>query len=513
MDKFVKLQSVEGGEITSSDNIRNFRIHAGDVYDLRDSFFQFNCEIERTEANTQGGDGVYTNMIEWVSDETAKPHFPNSAFVKNGQLKSDMKGNIESCRRIDIYRANIHLLTRSQREVADESYEAVNQLPQPINSQEKSIFTAMNKSGAVKSLESKNVPLAIPCSDIFDFCSTDEYDTNRGGGLHMRLELNRAKLQAVQVGTTPAPSPQVLRFTNVATSVGSGNKLVMGTGTTALRVLDLDQSPYYVGQKLLITATGTGTGGDKPADVAGQGAVIKSILYEKGNADQSLGGKITLTFEENWGVASLTGDGGYSNVSCTIATCTPTLKINSAELILKRKDPSDLNNYSQIEYTALSTEEGNGIGRSPFQDQFVVEGEATQAIMMFAQGSDDLISSAPLTSFRCSLNNEDITDRDVVVKSPLYYDRLAGTIRGSGYNLRNLVQNVGDSASSTYSATYTAETNQSLPLVASLFQTPSNKLLQVKAEAGTITYQAPTGAKSGVNSYQLYKHLPRVFAY
>ncbi len=158
-------------------------------------------------------------------------------------------------------------------------------------------------------------------------------------------------------------------------------------------------------------------------------------------------------------------------------------------------------------------EEGNGIGRSPFQDQFVVEGEATQAIMMFAQGNDGLVSSAPLTSFRCALNNEDVTDRDVVVGSPLYYDRLASTIRGSGYNLRNLVQNVGDSAEQTYSDTYSSDLIASKPLVASLFQTPNNKLLQIRAEAGAITYGAPTGALSGINSYQLYKHLPRVFAY
>ena len=513
MDKFLKIQSVQGGEITNTSNLRDFHIPQGDVYDLRDSFVQFNCEIDRTEDVVNGGVGVYQNSVQWVTAETKKPHFPNVAFVKNCNLKSTTKGHIESIRRVDILKTNLAILNKSQRETADDAYETVNQLPTPINQQAGTIFTPVNKTGAVKSIESKNVPLAIRCSDLFDFCSTDEYDTRKGGGLHMHLELNRDRLEAVQLGKNPVPT-NFLRFMDVATSAGVGNKVVIGTGSTQLRVQDLQQSPYYVGQKLLMTATGTGTGGDKPVDVTGTNGVcvIKSILFEKGNADQTKGGKITIEFEQPWG-ATLNGDGGYTNVKCTIATCTPTLKITNAELILKKKNMGELNNYSQIEYTTYSTEEGNGNSRTTFQELFTVEGEATQAFMCFAQGNDNLISSAPLTSFRCALNNQDITDRDVVVGSPLYYDRLGGNIRGQGYNLRNLDQNTGNSAETDYTKTYTEETCESKPLVASLFQTDSNKFLQVRCSVGDITYTAPVGALSGVNGYQLFKSIPRVFSY
>ena len=513
MDKFLKIQSIEGGEITNSDNLRNFRVHAGDVYDLRDSFVQFNCEIERTEAVAGGGNGVYQNMVQWVSGETSKCHFPNSAFVKNCNVKSNTKGMIESIRRNDILKANLHVLGKSQREVADESYLAVNQLPQPINTQQYPIFGSFNKTGAVKSVEGKNVPLAISLSDLFDFCATDEYDTNKGGGLDIHLELNRDKLEAVQTGLSAQSVPaNFRRFTDVATSVGVGNTLVVGESTNPLRVLNLEQSPYYVGQKVLITAKGKGTAPNKPADITGTNgpAVIKTITWERGNANQALGGKMTLTFEENWG-ATLAGDGGYEDVACTIATCTPTLKINSAELILKKKNKGEMNNYSQIEYTTYTTEEGFGNSRQNFQDLFTVEGDATQAIMTFAQGSDGLLSSAPLSSFRCALNNISVTDRDVDYGSPLYYDRLASTLRGQGINLRDLKQNAGGSNNFTYTDLYTTDTNNVKPLVASLFQTSQNKFLQVKADVGTITYAG--GAKSGVNEYQLFKAIPKVFAY
>ena len=187
------------------------------------------------------------------------------------------------------------------------------------------------------------------------------------------------------------------------------------------------------------------------------------------------------------------------------------LKINNAELILKKKNRGDMNNYSQIEYTTYTTEEGFGNSRQNFQDLFTVEGDATQALMCFAQGSDNLLSSAPLTSFRCALNNINVTDRDVEVDSPLYYDRLASSLRGQGVNLRDLKTNAGGSNNFTYADLYNTDTNNVKPLVASLFQTSQNKFLQVKASVGTITYAG--GAKSGVNDYQLFKAIPKVFAY
>tara|TARA_Y100000114_G_scaffold41697_1_gene37133 strand:- start:1759 stop:3285 length:1527 start_codon:yes stop_codon:yes gene_type:complete len=508
MDKFLKIQSVQGGEITNSDNLRDFNIPAGDVYDLRDSFVQFNCEIDVTEDTPAGGTGVYNNMVQWVTTDTSKPHFQNVAFVKNASLRSDSKGIIESIRRVDILKQNLAVLAKSQREEADESYLQVNQLIQPINAQQYGIFGSFNKTGAVKSISNRNTPLAVKLSDIYDFCSTDEYDTTRGGGLRLHMELNRDKLEAVQNMLTAEvqPQPEILRFMDLVGAGVTGNTIKVGTGTTQLRVMDLDQSPYYVGQKLLISAVGQGTAPNKPADVTDAPVVISAITWTRGNADQTKGGLITLEFESDWGV-TLAGDGGYNTITAKIATCTPTLKINDAELVLKKKNKGDMRNYDQIQYTTYTTEEGFGNSRTDFQDLFTIEGDATQAIMMFAQGNDGLVSSAPLTSFRCALNNIPITDRDVEVPKPLYYDRLASNLRGQGYNLRNLVQNGGASQQNVYADVYTNAETQVLPLVASLFQTAQNKFLQVNCNVGT------QGGLTGVNNYQLYKAIPKVFAY
>lgn len=510
MDKFIKIQSVEGGEITSTNNLRTYLIPEGHVIDLRDSFLQFNCKMDVVETSAGGGTGVYNTGVQWKTTDTQKPHFQNVAFIKNAELKSMTKGMIDSGRRVDILRQNLAVLGKSQSEELSESYLNINQIIPAINQDNFGIFGSFNKQGAVKSLSYSNVPIQIRLSDISDFCSTDEYDTTRGGALRLRVELNRDKLEAINLSPDAGVVPAgIKKFVNVSVADGKGNSITLGTGTTPLRVQNLQQSPYYVGQKLLINADGTGTGA--PANVRNSPHVISSIVYTRGNADQALGGKLTLTFETDWGVA-LTGDKGYENINITLADCTPTLTIDQAEIVLKKKSPGEMENYDSINYTMFNLEQGNGNALTSFQNVFTVEPEATQAIMMFAQGNDNLVSSCPINSYRLSLNNQDLTDRDITTqsgvapannRSPLYYDRLASSLRGAGYRLKNLVQNGGSSNATAWENTYVQDEFKVVPVVGSLFQTTQQKFLQTKIEAGT----------GGVNAFQLYKAVPRVFSY
>jgi len=294
-------------------------------------------------------------------------------------------------------------------------------------------------------------------------------------------------------------------FMDVPTSAGTGNAITVGSTTTSLRVTDLTQSPYYVGQKVYVLATGTGTA--PPANITGTNgvAVISTINWERPDSstplDQTKSGKLTLTFENDWGVA-LTADKGYDNVSVQIAPCTPTLRVNEAELVLKRLDETEIKGYDEINYTTFSCEEGNGNGATSFQDLFTIEPSANQAIMMFANGVDELISSSIITNFRCALNNIDVTDRQVDVKSPLYYDRLSQSLRGMGYKLNDTLLNGGVSTNIAWSGVFNKAIANISPVVASLFPTDSNKFLQIRADCA-----------GGIQKYQLFKSLPRTFSY
>tara|TARA_R110000803_G_scaffold31674_4_gene70370 strand:+ start:2182 stop:3759 length:1578 start_codon:yes stop_codon:yes gene_type:complete len=508
MDKYVKVLSVESGEITATDNLRNFRIPAGDVYSLRDSFINLNCTMDVVETTAGGGNGVYNTGVQWVTNQLNKPHFDNVAVVRNASLKSARQGVIESIRRVDVLKQNMGIPSEGLGQVLDKSYININQIAPPIQQQNYSLFQQLNKTGTIKSRNAPITPISIRLSDIYDFCDTDEYDTVRGGELSMHLELNRAKLVAVQNMLTAAVHPaQILSFMDIATAAGVGNSITVGATNVQMRITDLAQSPYYVGQKLLINATGNGneTGAPNPAvppaNVVNAPAVISSIVWTKPNAAQATSGKLTLTFESAWG-ATLTGTQGYEAVTATVAICTPTLRMNEAELVLKRLNANEVRGYDSINYTTFTCEEGSGNNNASFQNLFTIEPRANQAFMCFAAGNDDLLSSTAITSFRCALNNIDITDRDVVVKSPLYYDRLAQSLRGMGRRFNNGVMNTGSAtATGGWGATFTYGFNASLPLVASMFATESNKFLQVR-----------TGG-AAIGAYQLFKSIPRVFTY
>ena len=100
------------------------------------------------------------------------------------------------------------------------------------------------------------------------------------------------------------------------------------------------------------------------------------------------------------------------------------------------------------------------------------------------------------------MNNIDVTDRDVTVGSPLYYDRLSQSLRGMGYRLKDTNLNAGDSNQLVWTDVYSQAGNQIAPLVASLFRTDNNKFLQVRTTSG-----------ANLNAFQLFKAIPKVFAY
>ena len=507
MDKYVKILSVESGEITATDNLRNFRIPEGDVYSLRDSFITFNCSVDVTETTAAGGVGVYSTGVNWVTTHANKPHFDNVAFIRNASMRNAKQGMVESIRRVDVLKFNMGAPSEGVGQIIDKSYININQLPSSINEQKYSLFQQLNKVGGLKSRNAPVVPLSIRLSDIYDFCDTDEYDSTRGGELSLHLELNRNKLVAVQNMLTAAVKPaDILKFQNVGPGVGNfGNQLVVGItnagGNVTTKFTDLAQSPYYVGQKLLISATGTGNDGATPPvdypDIANVPAVVSQISWDRTT------GQLILDFELPWQGTAFVGTQAYTGVTATVALCTPTLRINESELVLKRLSADEVKGYDSINYTTFTCEEGNGNSQPNFQNLFTIEPRANQAYMCFADNTtDDLISSTAITSFRCALNNIDVTDRDIVLKSPLYYDRLAQTLRGMGRMFNNGGLNLGSSSENGgWPDIFKGATNETLPVVASMFATESNKFLQVR-----------TGG-ANIKSFQLFKSIPRVFSY
>jgi hypothetical protein len=106
-----------------------------------------------------------------------------------------------------------------------------------------------------------------------------------------------------------------------------------------------------------------------------------------------------------------------------------------------------------------------------------------------------------LSTFRLSLNNEFLTDRDITVDSPLYYNQLASTVMNMGFSLRNLQQKPGNSLASANNDIF--GTSPQLVFVANYLQPQqSEKLLNVDLNAGG----------TGIKKLAIYKQLPRLLS-
>jgi len=492
MDKFVKINSVQGGSFTNTSNLVDFVIPSSmGVVSLKDSYINLNTQITTTETDTTGGDGVYAVGVEWVyqgAGTAVHPKFVNSAIVKNCNIRSDQRGNIENLRRSDQLRQLLSTYTRSQREAFCDSYLASNQLINPVNRNNFGIFREINKTGSIPSRNLDIAPIQISLADLFGFCdSAPEVDLQKLGTLRVHLELNRDKIEPVikMIDPTTEWANTDLGDCEDITTAGDITQL-----TTKQKFTNLDLSPFWVGQSLV--ATGTGGGGSAGLPAPGKKAVVSAIEWDKDN-----GGVLNITFTE-----SLLTLGGAETLTAIklvpYATTTASMDINFAELVVKRVgNPVGID---QINYDTFSTEETNGLGLKSFQNQYQIEADAKDVVIGFPNEDSDLIScNNDIESFRLRLNNQDLTDRLVEVDSPLYYDRVNMTLGNMGESMKNLTQNYGDQDATDWADVYAKTDFDVVSVMNPLFITEREKYLQLNINA--------TG--NGVNKITLFKHLPR----
>ncbi len=493
-DQYLKIQSVQGGPFSSSQNLVDFRIPAGEVYDLSDSYVNFNMALD--VANDAGG--VYNYNLEWTTTGNDL-HFDNVAVVKNANMKASSTGTIENIRRVDILRQNLGVYNRSLLETTDESYLAGSQYANPVgNGQQVGIFTQINKTGIDKSRYNSETPLSVRLQDVFEFARVPEYDTSKAGETHVHFELNLDKLSVRQLSDEFGPGVVGEGAKQVATDTATGNNITIGDNTNdvALKFTDLNQSPYWVGQALKVSATCSQNAAKSVTDAE---VVVSEIVWDRDT------GAITLKFESDWS-QTLTGAEEYTDITLGPRTAAATLSFPSAEIILRRVANPDPN-PAPISYHTYSTEETQGNGATAFQQLYTVESEASNVMIMFPSESNGLLSSnGDIASWRLRLDQEDLTDRPVNRKSPLAYDRLSTTLHGMGQSLRNLTQNLGcvnPRIGGDWPAVFKEADLNTILIGNPLFQTGQTKLLQVNIESGG----------NGIKKLVLFKQLPRVFTY
>lgn len=508
MDRFIKIQSNQS-EFSSTANLCDFHIPAGDVYELRDSFVNFVFQIDVEETETASGVGVYNMGLEWITTDNEKPKFFNTALVKDCRMSAANKGIIDNVRRIDILSQVKQTYDKSWGEAKSESYLSADQVPDPMNAQKYSIYRQFNKTGINKSINNNNVGVQVRLGDLMEVCEAPEYDTMKTGSTDIHFRLNLDKVQPVlnMPNGNVAPA-EVKTFKKIPQNTPVVNQITLGKadGSADLEVRDLRQVPYYTGMKCLLSATdSTGV-----ANITDAPVVIKEILYDKNDLVENSSGTYSLVFEQAWGTARGAGE-EYTAISLKLPVAlgsagttiaSQSSKLVLAELVLKKiMNPQGLDS---LNYHTFDTIQSSGNAQTSFHDVQIINGESDNMLLTFQDGADNLISkNNQLESYQISVDNVPQTDRLVDKNSPLDYDRKYNTFQRLSGGLRNLTENAGNTQDYTWATTY-ADTKFNSTIVAAPLpssQNPKQLQLNINASAG------------GINQYALFTSLPRTLVF
>ena len=432
MDKVIKIQSNQGSGFDSVKRLCDFDIPQG-VYDFSQSYINLVASVDTVDDGSAGGQGVYEIKTTFDGKENV---FPSVAFIKNAHLSSAKDGQITNVRKVDTLQSTLHQYTKSFEENYSEQYStATNFLSKKFT--RNSPFRELTKEGTLMS-RNVNQSIKIPLKDIFPYCDYPEYDGNRHGDTRLGLEL-----QVDLFAPLTSSDDNHLSFQDRNKMADFTTPGVLPTDKTTLTTQyifrSLEESPYFVGQKLTFKAV---DGGGTP-DVTFT-RMVTGIEYLTGTDQQKI--RLTLNAPIFTGAEApnpaLTGK-TYS-ITCTMtnisAPATVTPSFTSANLVLQVVGSPEGLDSAPREYKHYSSEEYNANGSTPtHQHQVNVEPNCRAVYIMYPNSvisQNNALTSD--SSYRLRHNDRDLTNRNINFFTPLHKERLLMGMAESNYDVKNL---------------------------------------------------------------------------
>ncbi len=514
-DKFIKLSAQEGGPFSATNNIVNFVIPAGQVYDLRDSFVTFRVSATTSQENalqTRIGDAVYQLGVKLTG---SNGHFANASLVRNVSMRCQARGQVENIRRIDQLYDALRTLEVSQRAGKAEAYLGANSLVDANGLRHYGIFTDSELLGATAS-SYREAFIQVRLGDLMDICNTRMYDGRRLGETQIRMELNIARVEAYVLTENVADSP-LNEFEDIPFAAGAENVTQIRVQTNNRRlgaaagkhaIPSLDQMPFWVGCRIQVTATGRQqNAAAAPADlvVANGNADFRVTRIELSDVAPTrqviltISPPIALVLDQGYEDLTLVSIGNSADVNVSA------LSFNTCDITLKQLGaPPPISMPLSMPYATYRTIEDVGpTGVQRFQRMYEIQPECDGIISCFPRSAvDDIFSiNQDIDNFRVRCNQVDMTDRDIVVDSPLYYDRTAAGLGAMDLQVNNLEQNTGDcTVVASYEGAYAPAALKKTYLVSKLPQTANAKAVQLNINCGA----------NQVSDISIFQHCPRV---
>lgn len=444
VNKVIKISSNQGGNFTATNNLCDFDIPADGVYDLSKSYVNLTCSVNQvgSDGTNQGGSGTYMPFLR-MADEAGN-HInnvlPNVSLVRNCDMSCSNRGVIADIRRVDVLRSNLHQYSDSSDELKSKNYKLFTP-SYPDSQQINSIFREIVKEGNKLSLN-KSSGIRVPLSDLFGFGNVENYDTVKYGKTRVHLELQPEKVLVSQYlgngdgGAQWSRADSKNTFASATATLSADlTTFNWNAGNGAVQPLDVRESPFWVNQKIRVSATAGG--GRAGGDLTNVVRRIVRINWRRGVVGANQGNlEVTLDSPISNG-GNLTGTETYTGITCDgDATTSDVFSIDNAELVLEKNMNPPTEMSDELSYTEFSTEEHNCNGVQNFQRMFECEPECMNLYILKA---DAILSfQGNLQNWRLRSDNVDLTNRKVESHSPLALDRVQMTMENSGKKVDNL---------------------------------------------------------------------------
>lgn len=436
-NNIVKIPCNESAPYSQAKNKISFTIPEGMLVDLSRSYIAINTDISTTD--TAGNKSVY-NVSTIISDDVNNDVYQNVALVKHASMDASQVGMIESLRDVNLRAVTHNQYTQDENDKIEDRVMATNQTHE-YNDFPVSAYRVLKSEGdlaVIGSSEEISHELKIPLKDIYGIAYNKVYDTSKYGQTKMKMEFNFGKLTTEQHGDQgdvmwakdAAFKGSILKLTN-----GTPNAQTVGRATddrqlSTLIVYDsVEESPFYLGQKLEVRFRTGVSGGAGTLQAAIPNCIIQRIDHNDGT-NGTVAGTLTLFFDTQL-VAALPA--GHAIFTCDVAADgQPTFRgtdagsvtqsINSLDLVLNTyPNPSAVQVPDKLSYFTYMSEIDNANGNNPHRKNYTIPAEAVSVMVAFPAANDSINSKLAYSSYRIMYDNEFECDRDVEKDKQLNY--------------------------------------------------------------------------------------------
>ena len=472
MNRYSLLNSVQAGSFTNTNRHIDFLMPEG-VYDMSQCFVQLICRL--VTASTEVHNMVLKNTITSITPK-------NIDLIRNCWLSGDKVGRLEDISRVNVLQSNMFELTKS----TSEKIATIDSLYQVRDYEQGLIlspFVQMYKDGSVAS-SYRDVYLRIPLSQLFSLGSLTALDVSKTGRLTVHVEIeNLSYLQFVEATLFKDPAlAQEGSMNPVSTNTNQITTRAYDASTNTQGIIyeSLEQSPYFVGQKLLLTATPALSPTPQEVTVV---AIVHNVVQKT----------ITLTLDYFFNASSPV-------VNYTVVTVTEkpealpaTLSIANANLGVAEVMGAKGASPDVLEYLTFTSEQFSN-NSAMLEKVFEVEASAVNAFLLFNNNTSNMISNnKKVNDYRMRIGTQngqyDVYDRNIRVNyvndgvlchDALHYDAINRAMVNAGLPLKNLTMlNMARNAPLLSAKFQVADSFQNILILATpLPLTPMSKTLQ-----------------------------------